>query len=112
MSVEGVQREAEAGRTVRFLPSVCVLDVVRQRYEVDVVATDVRFRPLDGARIRNYVAREQPLDCAGSFKCEGLGIALFEAITSDDPTALIGLPLITVAAMLGRAGLDILSDSP
>jgi len=106
------QLEACAGRTVRFLTSVCVLDLPRQHYEIEIVASDVRFRPLDRARIHNYVMRERPLDCAGSFKCEGLGIALFEAITADDPTALIGLPLIAVAAMLARAGLDILGDSP
>ncbi|WP_420126316.1 Maf family protein, partial [Longimicrobium sp.] len=64
----------------------------------------VRFRTLDRATIERYVDAEQPFDCAGSFKCEGLGIALFEAITSDDPTALVGLPLIETARLLREAG--------
>jgi septum formation protein len=64
----------------------------------------VRFRHLDAAEIARYVAAEQPLDCAGSFKCEGLGISLFEAIDSRDPTALVGLPLIALCGVLRRAG--------
>ncbi len=107
-----LQIEAASGRTVRFLTSVCVFDATRRAYELAVVTSDVRFRRLDVQHIRNYVRRERPLDCAGSFKCEGLGIALFDAIIADDPTALIGLPLIALAAMLARAGLNILDDSP
>ncbi len=106
------QLEAASGRTVRYLTSVCLLNAASGAFEIEVVSSDVRFRHLHPQRIRNYVRRERPLDCAGSFKCEGLGIALFEAISADDPTALIGLPLIALAAMLARAGLDILSDSP
>jgi predicted house-cleaning NTP pyrophosphatase (Maf/HAM1 superfamily) len=68
----------------------------------------VRFRPLSAAEIADYVAREQPLDCAGSFKSEGLGIALFESIEGKDPNALIGLPLIELCRMLRNAGLRIL----
>lgn len=66
--------------------------------------TRVIFRKLSAQEIEHYVAREQPLDCAGGFKVEALGIALFERIESSDPTALIGLPLIWVAAMLRRLG--------
>jgi septum formation protein len=66
--------------------------------------TEVRFRVLDPQEIIRYVAAEQPLDCAGSFKCEGLGISLFEAIDNRDPTALVGLPLIAVCGLLRRAG--------
>jgi len=66
--------------------------------------TEVRFRPLQAQEIARYVAAEQPLDCAGSFKCEGLGISLFEAIDNRDPTALIGLPLIALCGLLRRAG--------
>ena len=106
------QLEAVSGRTVRYLTSVCLLDAASRAFEIEVVSSDVRFRHLHPQRIRNYVRRERPFDCAGSFKCEGLGIALFEAISADDPTALIGLPLIALAAMLARAGLDILSDLP
>ncbi len=66
--------------------------------------TEVRFRALASGEIERYVDAEHPFDCAGSFKCEGLGIALFEAIRSDDPTALIGLPLIGTARLLREAG--------
>jgi septum formation protein len=71
---------------------------------VAIDETRVRFRRLDADTIARYVERERPLDCAGSFKCEGLGIALFERIQSEDPTALIGLPLIGLAQMLREAG--------
>jgi len=66
--------------------------------------TEVRFRALGADEIARYVAAEQPLDCAGSFKCEGLGITLFEAIDNRDPTALIGLPLIALSGLLRKAG--------
>ncbi|KLD70269.1 septum formation inhibitor Maf, partial [Xanthomonas hyacinthi DSM 19077] len=66
--------------------------------------TEVRFRVLQAEEIARYVAAEQPLDCAGSFKCEGLGISLFSAIHSQDPTALVGLPLIGLAGLLREAG--------
>ncbi len=72
--------------------------------------TRVQFRVLSPDEIRRYVELERPLDCAGGFKCEGLGIALFESIESHDPTALIGLPLIWVADALRRAGMDPLAD--
>ena len=64
----------------------------------------ILFRVLAGDEIERYVAYERPLDCAGSFKCEGLGIALFEAIDNRDPTALIGLPLIATSRLLREAG--------
>ncbi len=66
--------------------------------------TTVRFRALTAAEIARYIDAEMPLDCAGSFKCEGLGISLFETIDSHDPTALIGLPLIATCALLRKAG--------
>jgi septum formation protein len=67
--------------------------------------TRVRFRTLSADDIERYVARERPLDCAGSFKCEGLGISLFERIANDDPTALVGLPLIATSRLLRDAGI-------
>ncbi len=70
----------------------------------------VQFRALSADEVGRYVQREQPLDCAGGFKCEGLGIALFERIESVDPTALIGLPLIWVAQALREVGLDPLGE--
>jgi len=69
-----------------------------------VDTTRVKFRELDEATIERYVARESPLDCAGGFKSEGLGISLCEAIESEDPTAVIGLPLIRLCAVLRRVG--------
>lgn len=75
-----------------------------------VVTTRVRFRKLSETQIRSYIKKEAALDCAGSFKCEGLGISLFESIESDDPTALIGLPLIRLTSLLILHGLDPLAD--
>ncbi len=68
----------------------------------------VRFRILNDIQISNYLRREQPYDCAGSFKIEGLGIALFEGLTGNDPTSLEGLPLIKLTELLTEVGLDIL----
>lgn len=106
------QLAAASGRTVRFLTSVCLLDCARRHYEVETVTSEVRFRVLTAHQIQNYIERESPLDCAGSFKCEGLGITLFEAIIADDPSALLGLPLIALTSMLARAGFDLLTTSP
>jgi septum formation protein len=72
----------------------------------------VRFARRSAAELDRYLAIEQPYDCAGSFKAEGLGVALFESIESRDPTALIGLPLIWLAATLKEAGLDPLAPAP
>lgn len=96
------QLAAMSGRSVRFLTAVCVRGPHGEDSALDV--TDVRFRQLDAETIARYIDAESPLDCAGSFKCEGLGIALFEAIRNDDPTALIGLPLIATARLLRQAG--------
>ncbi|HET6586805.1 MAG TPA: Maf family protein [Oleiagrimonas sp.] len=95
-----------SARTVMFHTAVCVVgpDAV-ERHAMDT--TCVHFRQLDRAAIERYIAIEQPLDCAGSFKCEGLGIALFERIENDDPTALIGLPLIAVANLLRECGIPL-----
>lgn len=99
------QLSASSGREVRFHTALCVIDTRDGNQYTHVDLTHVRFRQLDAAEIARYVAREQPLDCAGSFKCEGLGISLFESIDSSDPSALIGLPLIALAQMLRQAGL-------
>lgn len=97
------QLAAMSGREVRFCTGLCVLRHGEPGLsELDV--TVVRFRALTTAEIERYVDAEQPFDCAGSFKSEGLGITLFEAIESRDPTALIGLPLIATARLLRRAG--------
>jgi septum formation protein len=91
-----------SGQTVAFHTAVCLRrdDEILEACDL----TQVRFRRLDAEEIARYVAAEQPLDCAGSFKCEGLGITLFEAIDNRDPTALIGLPLIALSGLLRQAG--------
>lgn len=97
-----------AGRSVRFLTGLCVLDAASGRHAGATVQCTVRFRPLREAQIRDYVRREHPLDCAGSFKVEGLGIALFEKLELDDPTALEGLPLIRLTDLLAGFGVPVL----
>lgn len=99
-----------SGREVDFLTGLCVLDTRTGVACVEVVPYRVRFRVLSATEIAAYVAREQPCDCAGGFKAEGLGIALFDAMEGTDPTSLIGLPLIRLCAMLREAGLDVLCD--
>ena len=101
------QLAACSGRRVRFHTAVCLTDTgtspARVQHALDT--TEVAFRSLDAATIVRYVAAEDVLACAGSFKAEGLGISLFERIRSDDPTALIGLPLIALARLLRAAGI-------
>ena len=99
------QLTAMSGRQVRFHTALCLLRDDRVLQAQDV--TTVRFRALALDEIERYVDAEQPFDCAGSFKSEGLGIALFDAIESSDPTALIGLPLIATARMLREAGFEL-----
>ncbi|MEO6801557.1 MAG: Maf family nucleotide pyrophosphatase [Rhodanobacter sp.] len=101
------QLAASSGRRVHFHTALCLLDAHHGRRQTHVDHTQVRFRDLAPAEIARYVEREQPLDCAGSFKCEGLGISLFAAIDSRDPSALIGLPLIALARLLRDAGIPV-----
>ncbi len=101
---------ALSGRDVTFVTSLVVLDDRLPRgltSTVDVDVTHVRLRQLSPAEIDRYVARDDVLDCAGAFRVESLGIALFEHIRSEDPTALVGLPLIRLAARLRDCGLAI-----
>ncbi len=97
------QLAASSGREVVFHTAVCVIDH-RGDATTHVDETSVRFRELTREDIARYVERERPLDCAGSFKCEGLGISLFERIDNEDPTALVGLPLIATSRLLRAAG--------
>ena len=97
------QLAAMSGREVLFHTGLCLVHGEGRRLEA-LDTTRVRFRALDPAAIDRYLEAEQPFDCAGSFKSEGLGIALFEAIESRDPTALVGLPLIATARLLREAG--------
>ena len=100
-----------SGRRVVFQTAVAVVrpDTGYERCELAAVA--VQFRELRSDQIERYLRLEQPYDCAGSAKCETLGIALLASIHSDDPTALVGLPLIRTATMLREAGLDPLGDA-
>ncbi|RAP56377.1 Maf family protein [Oleiagrimonas sp. MCCC 1A03011] len=103
------QLAASSGRCVHFHTAVCVIaprDGNRREHSF-LDRTVVQFRPLDAATIARYVERERPLDCAGSFKCEGLGISLFERVETHDPTALIGLPLIALARTLRDCGVTL-----
>lgn len=101
------QLARQSGREVSFLTAVCLLDPAKKTEQLELETVRVRFRTLDDAEIQRYVTREQPLDCAGSFKSEALGITLCERIECRDPTALVGLPLIRLAAMLRRAGFEL-----
>jgi septum formation protein len=102
------QLKALSGKAARFDTAVSLLDSREGELQSRVVACEVEFRKLDERRIEAYLRREQPYDCAGSAKAEGLGIALIERIATDDPTSLIGLPLIALTGMLERAGLPVL----
>jgi septum formation protein len=95
------------GRTVVFQTALAVRCVATGFAADDIASVRVRFRDLTDAEIDSYLRAEQPYDCAGSAKSEGLGIALLDAIDSDDPTALIGLPLIRTCRLLRAAGLSL-----
>jgi septum formation protein len=102
----GIQLAEASGKSVRFHTGVCFWHAASGRSALHVDLTEVRFRVLSKVMIENYLDREPAWDCAGGFKCEGLGVSLFETIRSDDPTALIGLPLIAVARLLAEFGAD------
>ncbi|NCF51705.1 septum formation protein Maf [Gammaproteobacteria bacterium] len=95
---------AASGKSVTFLTAVCLLDpIARTRYE-HIDKTTVRFRQFDRRLAESYVRHDEPYDCAGSFKLEGAGFVLFESVTTNDPTALIGLPMIWLADRLLQLG--------
>jgi len=101
------QLQTSAGKKVSFLTGLCVLDSRTGRYELDVISFHVYFRELTLEEIARYLHLEQPYNCAGSFKAEGLGISLFKKLEGDDPNALIGLPLIRLCEMLRTFGLKL-----
>lgn len=106
------QLRALSGRSAQFDTAVCVLDATSGAQWTRLVPCRVTFRRLSDTTIDAYLRREQPYDCAGSAKSEGLGIALIERIETDDPTALIGLPLIALTELLAVAGLSVLGEPP
>ena len=95
---------AASGKKVTFLTAVCVLDPVSRTLYEDTDETTVRFRQFDRRLADTYLRHDEPYDCAGSFKIEGAGFVLFESVTTDDPTALIGLPMIWLAGTLKALG--------
>lgn len=101
-----MQLRALSGQLVRFHTAVCVARPRTGQVLQAVDSITVRFRALSDEAIETYLQREQPYDCAGSAKCEGLGIVLLERIDSTDPTALVGLPLIATSRLLREAGWD------
>ncbi len=94
------QLRAQSGKRVLFLTGLALLDSQSGNCTVDVVPTEVEFKELDDEEICTYLHRDEPYNCAGSFRSEGLGICLFNAIHSTDPSSLIGLPLIRLCQML------------
>jgi septum formation protein len=102
------QLEFLSGQTAQFDTAVTVFDAASRVLRSRVVPCRVLFRPMTRAQIETYVDREQPFDCAASAKSEGLGIALLRAIETDDPTSLIGLPLIALTELLAEAGLPVI----
>ena len=106
-----LQLQRMRGQTVVFQTAVAVVCAATQFEEVDLAAVKVQFRDLSDAEIESYLRTEQPYDCAGSAKSEGLGIALLASIDNDDPTALVGLPLIRTCRMLRAAGIELLGSA-
>jgi septum formation protein len=106
-----LQLQTMRGRTVEFHSALCLFDARTGIARSTDVITRVRFRSLPDAELQAYLHAEQPYDVAGSAKSEGLGIALLEAVHSDDPTALVGLPLIALTGMLIEAGYPLFAPS-
>ena len=106
------QLSAASGQVVSFLTGLALLNTRTGECQVDCVPFAVHMRALSDAAITHYLHTEQPYDCAGSFKAEGLGVSLFARTEGPDATSLIGLPLIRLVDMLGAEGVEVLSESP
>ncbi|GMR08538.1 MAG: nucleoside triphosphate pyrophosphatase [Gammaproteobacteria bacterium] len=102
------QLKQASGKSVIFYTGLCLINSTSGNTQVDVIPFEVFFRDLSDQQIENYLQREQPYNCAGSFKSEGLGISLFEKLNGDDPNTLIGLPLIRLVRMLENEGIEII----
>lgn len=101
------QLQQVSGRQVTFFTSLCLLNTISGQQQLDVVPVHVTFRDLTANEIERYLENEKPYDCAGSFKSERMGVSLMEKMTTDDPTALIGLPLIRLCEMLRQEGVNL-----
>ena len=97
-----------SGKTVTFYTGLCLYNSETQQYQSDVVPFDVVFRKLSEQQIENYLRKEEPYNCAGSFKSEALGIVLFEKLIGEDPNTLMGLPLIRLVKMLEQENFSVL----
>ncbi|MGE6647999.1 Maf family protein [Shewanella colwelliana] len=105
------QLQSVSGKTVTFYTGIALYDIATQQMNSRYEPFVVHFRELTLEQITYYIKQEQPLYCAGSFKCEGLGISLFTQLEGRDPNTLIGLPLITLVEMLSNFGVDVLAES-
>lgn len=105
------QLQAASGKSVTFLTGLALVNQQQQRTLSLVEPFTVRFKVLDDAAIEHYLRLEQPYECAGSFKSEGLGIALFDALQGRDPNTLIGLPLIALIELFRQFGFDVLASA-
>jgi len=103
-----LQLQQSSGKSIAFYTSLCVLNSATQSFKSDIDCCTVHFKTLSEQEIIHYVEREKPYDCAGGFKSEGLGIALFDRIEGDDPNSLIGLPLIKLISLLKAFGISVL----
>ena len=101
------QLQTLSGQSITFLTGLCVMQLGSQRTLQQIVTTEVRFKTLDNAQIERYLKTDQPYDCAASFRSEGYGSTVVDAMSSDDPTAIIGLPVILLANYLDQLGLPL-----
>lgn len=101
------QLTESSGKRVSFLTGLCLYDTTDNSWQLDMIPFHVDFRSLTNIEIESYLLAEKPYFCAGSFKSEGLGVALFERLQGDDPSSLIGLPLIRLCAMLRKKGISL-----
>jgi septum formation protein len=102
------QLKAAQGKTVVFHTGICVLHQASGFTEIEDILFQVKFRQLSDVQLERYLLVEQPYQCAGAFKSEGYGVCLFNQMQGDDPTALIGLPLIRLTSMLEKAGIEVI----
>ena len=100
-----------SNKPARFITSICLLDTRSNNYQISTVETKIKFRDLSDREITNYIKKEKPFQCAGSFKAEGLGMALITSISSDDPYAILGIPLVKLNEMLINIGFNCLVDN-
>jgi len=105
------QLRAASGKKIELFTGLCLLNAVTEQFESEVIPFTVHFKHLSDDTIERYLLKEQPYNCAGSVRSEGLGVALFERFDGDDPSTLIGLPLIRLVSMLENQGFDVFLEN-